>query len=318
PKMKGGLGILNLGLQNDALLLKYMNKFYNKADVPWVHLVWDSCYFQRIPHDTILCGSFWWRDICKLMDKYRAVTFVTVGKGDSVLFWSDHWEIDQSCIPLQERFPRLFPFCLQKNLSVMEVIQAGNVQQMFSLPLSELAFREFNQLSSLLFGTSLDNGCNDIWAWRHGKKAEYSAKKYYDFVHQPVIANPILSWVWKSFCTMTIKMFAWLVIMDRVNTKDMIHRCHWRINDGPSCVLCPTGVIEDRNHLFFQCNFSMRIWNYLQVSWLDSNDMVQIALHARKKFNKPFFSEVVFLAWWNIWKVRNDRAFRHVNPTFRQ
>ncbi|XP_073351675.1 uncharacterized protein [Aegilops tauschii subsp. strangulata] len=316
--MKGGLGILNLGLQNDALLLKYLNKFYNKADVPWVRLVWDSYYFQRIPHDTILCGSFWWRDICKLMDKYRAVTSFTVGKGDSVLFWSDHWEIDQSCIPLQERFPRLFSFFLQKNLSVMEVIQAGNLQQMFSLPLSELAFREFNQLSSLLSGTSFDNGCNDIWAWRHGKKAEYSAKKYYDFVHQPVIANPILSWVWKSCCTMTIKMFAWLVIMDRVNTKDMIQRRHWRINDGPSCVLCPTGVTEDRNHLFFQCNFSMRIWNYLQVSWLDSNDMVQIAVHARKEFNKPFFSEVGFLAWWNIWKVRNDRAFRHVNPTFRQ
>ena len=59
-----GLGILNLGLQNEALLLKHLNKFYNKMDVPWVQLVWDSYYFQRIPHDTILCGSFWWRDVC--------------------------------------------------------------------------------------------------------------------------------------------------------------------------------------------------------------------------------------------------------------
>ena len=59
PKMKGGgLGILNPGLQNDALLLKYLNKFYNKADVPWVRLVWDSYYYQRVPHDTTLCGSF--------------------------------------------------------------------------------------------------------------------------------------------------------------------------------------------------------------------------------------------------------------------
>ena len=106
--------------------------------------------------------------------------------------------------------------------------------------------------------------------------------------------------------------------MDRVNTKDMIQRRHWKINDGPSCVLCATGVLEDRNHLFCQCNFSMRIWNYLQVSCLNNNDMVQIALHARKEFDKPFFAEVVFLAWWNIWKVRNDKAFRHVHPTFGQ
>ena len=83
--MKGGLGILNLGLQNDALLLKYLNKFYNKADVPWVHLVWDSYYFQIIPHDTTLCGSFWWRDICKLMDKFRVVTSVSVGRGDCAI-----------------------------------------------------------------------------------------------------------------------------------------------------------------------------------------------------------------------------------------
>ena len=187
PKKKGGLGILNLGLQNDALLLKYLNKFYNKADVPWVSLVWDSYYYQRVPHDTTLCGSFWWRDICKLVDKYQAVTSVTVGKGDSVLFWSDHWEIGYSCIPLQERFPRLHSFCLQKNLSVKEVLQAGNLQQMFSLPLSELAFREFNQLTTMLSGRHLDDACDDMWTWRHGKKGEYSAKKYYEFVHQPVV-----------------------------------------------------------------------------------------------------------------------------------
>ena len=163
--------------------------------MPWVSLVWDSYYFKRTPHDTIICGSFWWRDICKLMDKFRAVTSVTVGKGDSVLIWSDHWEIGESCIVLQERLPRLFSFCLQKNLSVRQVVQAGNLQQMFSLPLSQLAFREFNQLSSLLSENSFNTDCNDNWAWRHGKKAEYSAKKYYEFVHQPVPANPILRWV---------------------------------------------------------------------------------------------------------------------------
>ena len=58
PKLKGGLGILNLGLQNEALLMKFLSKFYNKVDVPWVHLIWDSYYYQRGPHDTILCGSF--------------------------------------------------------------------------------------------------------------------------------------------------------------------------------------------------------------------------------------------------------------------
>lgn len=34
PKEKGGLGVLNLSLQNDALLMKHLHKFYNRANIP--------------------------------------------------------------------------------------------------------------------------------------------------------------------------------------------------------------------------------------------------------------------------------------------
>lgn len=38
-KEDGGLGILDLKTQNEALLLKHLHKFFNRADIPWVHLV---------------------------------------------------------------------------------------------------------------------------------------------------------------------------------------------------------------------------------------------------------------------------------------
>ena len=47
PKDKGGLGVINLRLQNDVLLLKQLHKFYNKEDVPWVRLVWDAYYTDK-------------------------------------------------------------------------------------------------------------------------------------------------------------------------------------------------------------------------------------------------------------------------------
>lgn len=37
PKVRGGLRVLNLQTQNQSLLLKNLHKFYNKADLPWVH-----------------------------------------------------------------------------------------------------------------------------------------------------------------------------------------------------------------------------------------------------------------------------------------
>jgi hypothetical protein len=39
PKDKGGLGIIDLRSQNEALLLKNLDKFYNKKDTPWVNMI---------------------------------------------------------------------------------------------------------------------------------------------------------------------------------------------------------------------------------------------------------------------------------------
>ena len=44
PKKEGGLGVLNLRTQNEALLLKNLHKFFNKANFPWLHLIWDNYY----------------------------------------------------------------------------------------------------------------------------------------------------------------------------------------------------------------------------------------------------------------------------------
>ena len=106
--------------------------------------------------------------------------------------------------------------------------------------------------------------------------------------------------------------------MDRLNTTDMMQRRHWTINDD-SCVLCNLLIHDDRVHLFFTCNFSQRVWNYLGISWLaQSNQSTFLMVSASKKeFNKPFFSEVVFIATWNIWTQRNGKIFRNEDPSFR-
>jgi hypothetical protein len=36
PKESGGLGALNLYIQNESLVLKHLHNFFNKIDIPWV------------------------------------------------------------------------------------------------------------------------------------------------------------------------------------------------------------------------------------------------------------------------------------------
>ena len=40
PKVEGGLGVIDIEKQNKALLIKNFHKFYNRNDLPWVHLVY--------------------------------------------------------------------------------------------------------------------------------------------------------------------------------------------------------------------------------------------------------------------------------------
>ena len=156
----------------------------------------------------------------------------------------------------------------------------------------------------------------DVWIWP-GQSGGYTAKSFYMIMHSHLPTIKPCKWLWQSKCTMKIKVFGWLLFFDRLNTKDMLVRRHWRSNqDDNLCLICSELAYEDRIHLFFNCTFSCRIWNYLGIDWSGGSDILQCLLHARSNFTHPFFVEVMLTAAWNIWILRNGRTFRAKRATF--
>jgi hypothetical protein len=131
PKKNGGLGIVNFQKLNASLLIKILDKFYNHRDIPWVKLVWHAYYQDKVPHAENLCGSFWWKDVLKQVDNFRGVTVVKQGAGDIFLFWSDNWSVNGASHPLMSRFPRLFSFVLNENLSAAMVYAQEDFTSLF-------------------------------------------------------------------------------------------------------------------------------------------------------------------------------------------
>jgi hypothetical protein len=132
PRHCGGLGVKNLELQNKALLMKQLHKFYSHADTPWVKLVW-SLYGDNVPHTKTGKGSFWWKDIFSLVGEYRSISRSKIGNGNSVLFWKDFW---QEGTLLCDRYPRLFSFALDEYITVVALLSADDMTSQFYLPLS--------------------------------------------------------------------------------------------------------------------------------------------------------------------------------------
>lgn len=93
PKDEGGLGVINLFVQNESLLMKHLHKFYNRIQVPWVNLVWDKYYSRdRLPGSvTNFKGSFWWKDISKLIQSFKGMAMVSIKDGKSCFLWSGTW-----------------------------------------------------------------------------------------------------------------------------------------------------------------------------------------------------------------------------------
>jgi hypothetical protein len=67
--------------------MKNLHKFYNRADIPWINIIWANHYSHSLPSDKPV-GSFWWRDVLKTLESFKAL-FVSaglVGRNDS---WPD-------------------------------------------------------------------------------------------------------------------------------------------------------------------------------------------------------------------------------------
>jgi hypothetical protein len=84
PKSQRILDVTQLDTHNEALLLKYLHKFFNEVDIPWVHLVWE-CYYrnEKLPNHHTLKATFQWRDILRLLDKFKGVETISINTRDT-------------------------------------------------------------------------------------------------------------------------------------------------------------------------------------------------------------------------------------------
>jgi hypothetical protein len=185
------------------LLIKHLDKFYNKKNIPWVNLIWNTYYANgEIPHATTDRGSFWWKDLLKLCDAFRGVAACQVGNGTTVMFWSDVW----NDLLLQNHFPRLYSFAKNKQILVAQILLNNSIQEQFHLPLSVQAFQEYQDLQQLIQGIQIQSEIKDKWTYIWGND-RYSASKFYYLPFKNVQPPKQFIWIWDSKCANKLRIF---------------------------------------------------------------------------------------------------------------
>ena len=305
--MPGQLGDdLHLRMQNKALLIKHLYKFYNRMDIPWVKLIWEAHYQNNeAPHTNTNKGSFWWKDCMKMFDLFKEMTTCEIRSGNTCKLWDDSWNGEI----MHFKFPELHSFCNQQNISVKIAKDNGNLCSLFQLPLSITAHQQFHLLSDKLHNIRSNND-KDIWNFNWGNSLSMT-KKIYNFLLRNEDVAITFKWIWKSCCFPKYKFFCWLLLHDRINTCDLLTRKNMHL-DSTQCVLCDAEDYEDRIHLLFSCPFSQGFWWNIGLEWNTDLNIHDMIIEAHQRYRQHHFMEIMIIGCWSIWNQRNDLIFEGI------
>ena len=91
-----------------------------------------------------------------------------------------------------------------------------DLEENFHLPLFAQAFQELQPLLTLLESVNLSQD-NDVWVyiWSNLK---YSSQKFYALNFRALQPPSHFLWLWKCKTTFKVKVFGWLLLMNRLNT----------------------------------------------------------------------------------------------------
>lgn len=87
--------------------------------------------------------------------------------------------------------------------------------------------------------------------------------------------HPVFSWIWKSSCQHKHKVFFWLLIQDRLGTRNILRRKHMHLQSY-LCVLCNENVEETVEHLFLHCAFASSCWNLIGLAVQQNHEPLQV------------------------------------------
>jgi hypothetical protein len=137
------------------------------------------------------------------------------------------------------------------------------------------------------------NDAHDRWRYIWGSD-KFSSQKAYRFSMGRMQIHPIYRLVWKSKCQPKHRVFYWLWLKNRLNTRNMLRRRNMEL-DSYSCENCLWQREETLYHLFLRCNFAKACWNSIGITPPRIPNPEEASANLNHQLNVPFSMEIIIL-----------------------
>ncbi|KAJ4790726.1 RNA-directed DNA polymerase (reverse transcriptase)-related family protein [Rhynchospora pubera] len=139
----------------------------------------------------------------------------------------------------------------------------------------------------------------------------YSSASTYCILADPGLRTPYHSILWKLKVPPKVRIFLWLVLLDRILTQQNLMLRNW-----PSiseCKCCSTDCLETSVHLFITCDFAKQIWTLVRSRFnlppLSAPPDLLTFWTSNRTVNSGNWDVIWAASIWAIWKERNRRVF---------
>lgn len=112
--------------------------------------------------------------------------------------------------------------------------------------------------------------------------------------------------IWKFYVRLRHKIFIWLLLYDRINTRNLLNRKSLFL-ESYNCALCTDNTEETLMHLFWDCPFSLYCWDHIMPQkprGTSSYDEICISL---QHLPGDIGLTILIASCWGIWSIRNER-----------
>ncbi|KAI5017913.1 hypothetical protein ZWY2020_042801 [Hordeum vulgare] len=191
-------------------------------------------------------------------DLFNASTTVTLGNGATASFWHCSWTGTDT---LKTTFPSLFKHSRRKHRTVQEALRnntwLADLAHGSNAHLWEEAIRLHRWLQDRNFQLHVETA--DTITWNLEASQTYSARSAYKAQFQGMMKSDFKKIIWKTWAPPRLKIFAWLLLRDRLWCNDRLQRRGWP--NGYFCQLCLRNL-ETSTHLFWECPMALQIWTH--------------------------------------------------------
>lgn len=193
-----------------------------------------------------------------------------LGDGKSDFFWIDLYH--DTCLFVQ--FPHVFTFAKNVHLTMDTVLQQNYLKDLFHLPLTYQSHEEFLQMEGLHAQLQVSKHKNSLDTWSYiGGNSNFSIVKAYNVLIGSGPTPPHFKWVCGSSCQSKHKVFFWLLLQDRLNTRNLLFT-------NVSCRV----IIVQQCHIMRGCLLSVQ---FFIIGW-------RAAYNGRKKKANIILNVILF------------------------